>query len=103
MPKVYIVFTDAERDFINAAFGQPLDQPVSAAVVRRIARQWAIWTQREVGDLFLPRERGENLRQVPREKKSAAAKKRWQTDGQEARNQQGKIMRAARKRRPRSE
>ena len=78
MPKTYVTFDDPERDFINAAFGQPLDQPVSAAVVRRIARQWAVWTQREVGDLFLPREKGANFRALTPEQKRAAAKKRWQ-------------------------
>lgn len=92
-----IAFTDKERAFLNAQAGQPLDSPVSAATVLLALRQWAVWTLQDVGGLFLPRQRGANLRQVPREKKSAAAKKRWQTDGQEARQRQGEIMRAARK------
>lgn len=103
MPKTYIVFTDAEREFITRVTGQPLSAAAVRAALRLLAEGQlgvgfaGLFTPPDVGELFLPRQRGANLRQVPREKKSAAAKKRWQTDGQEARQRQGKIMRAARK------
>jgi len=73
MPKILFTVTDAEAAFIARVTGQPL----SAASVRAALRQWAIWTLQDAGDLFLPREKGANFRNLTTEQKSAAAKKRW--------------------------
>jgi glutaredoxin 2 len=74
MPKILSTYTDDEREFIARVTGQPL----CAAAVRAALRQWAIWTLQDgVDDLFLPREKGANLRKLTTEQKSAAAKKRW--------------------------
>lgn len=92
-----ITFTDAERAFLNAQAGQPLDQPVSAATVLLALRQWAVWTLRDVDGLFLPRQRGANLRAVSPEKKHKTAKAIWAQRDDEARQRQGELMRAAKK------
>lgn len=72
-----IAFTDAERAFLNAQAGQPLDQPVSAATVLLALRQWAVWTLQNVDGLFLPRQRGANLRQITPEQRRANVNQRW--------------------------
>ena len=71
--KILNTYTDDESAFITRVTGQPL----SAASVRAALRQWAIWTLQDAGDLFLPREKGANFRNLTTEQKSAAAKKRW--------------------------
>jgi len=98
MPKkILFTFTDDEREFIARVTGQPL----SAAAVRAALRQFAEGQLGEgVGELFQPRERGANLRQVSREKKSKAAVTAWEKRSPKAKKQQGEIMRAARKRKP---
>jgi len=74
MPKILSTYTDDESDFITRVTGLPL----SAAAVRAALRQWAEGQLGEgVGELFLPREKGANLRKLTTEQKSAAAKKRW--------------------------
>ena len=72
--KILNTYTDDESAFITRVTGQPL----SAAAVRAALRQWAEGQLGEsVGDLFLPREKGANFRNLTTEQKSAAAKKRW--------------------------
>lgn len=90
-----IIFTPAERAFLNAQAGQPLDSPVSAATVLLALRQWATWKLGgDAGSLFLPRERGANLRQITPEQRRA---NRWVKLDKEARQRQAELMRAAKK------
>ena len=102
-----IAFTDEERAFLNAQAGQPLDQSVSAATVLLALRQWAAWMldsdfgnlddPDEADGLFLPRERGANLRDVTPEQRRENVNHRWQTGNQKTRKKQGELMRAAKK------
>lgn len=73
-----LTFTPAERAFLNAAAGQPLGQPVSAATVLLALRQWATWKLGgDAGGLFLPRQRGANLRDVTPEQRRENVNQRW--------------------------
>ncbi len=72
-----IAFTDKERDSLNASAGQPLDQPVSAATVLLALRQWAVWTLQDVDGLFLPRQRGANLRDITPDQRRENINQRW--------------------------
>lgn len=102
MPKTYIVFTDAESAFLRWVAGEQdahADSALSAGTLRAAILSLAQSAGYGLPEgAFLPRQRGAHLRQVSREKKSAAAKKRWQAGDPEARKHQGAIMRAARKR-----
>lgn len=102
-----ITFTPEERAFLNAAAGQPLDQPINAATVLLALRQWAAWQldsdfdnlddPDEADGLFLPRERGANLRDVTPEQRRENVNHRWQPGNQKNRKKQGELMRAAKK------
>ena len=73
-----LTFTPEERAFLNAAAGQPLNQPVSAATVLLALRQWAAWKLgNDASNLFLPRQRGANLRAVTPEQRRANVNQRW--------------------------
>jgi len=74
--KILNTYTDDESAFI----ARVTDLPLSAAAVRAALRQWAEGQLGEgVGDLFLPRERGANLKAInaDSERKRQAAIKRW--------------------------
>lgn len=73
-----IAFTPEERAFLNAQAGQPLDQPVSAAVALTALREWVAWKLGgDAGDLFLPRQRGANLRAVTPDQRRENVNHRW--------------------------
>ncbi len=73
-----IAFTDEERAFLNAQAGHPLDQPVSAAVALTALREWAAWKLGgDAGDLFLPRQRGANLRDITPDQRRENVNQRW--------------------------
>jgi len=94
MRKILFTVTPAEAAFITRVTGLPL----SAAAVRAALRQWAEGQLGEgVGELFLPREKGANLRALTTEQKSAAAVTAWEKRSPKAKKQQGAIMRAGRK------
>lgn len=75
MPKKILnTYTDAEAAFITRVTGLPLSAAAVRAALRLLAEKLS-WE--DSSKLFLPRERGANLRNLTTEQKSAAAKNRW--------------------------
>ncbi len=74
MPKILSTYTDDEREFITRVTGLPLSAASVRAALRLLVEKLP-WE--DSSKLFVPREKGANLRNLTTEQKSAAAKKRW--------------------------